>query len=804
MTTFWSDIKYAIRMLRKSPGFTAMAVLTLSLGIGANTAIFSAINSALLRPLPYSHAEQIVDVAETTPEGERSATSGGAFKDWREHSSKFTHLAVYQESPRNLTGFGIPERVNGLQVSAEYLSVLGIAPLVGRDFSTDEVTVGGNDRVIILNHQFWQSRFGADEGILGKSVCLDQIPHTVIGVLPPRTLLFNCGLKDDVQFLVPQAIDAPGQSWAWDRNTSFWYVIGRLKPEVSAIAAEAELRGVKQQLAAEYPSWKDKCSILVTPLQELFVGHNRPMFVLLFGAVALVLLIACVNVSNLLLTRGNTRSREMAIRAALGAHSSRIIRQMLTESVLLALAGCVFGLLFAVFATRLLAHMLLEQLPHVLHPELDANVLLFSIIMACGCGVLFGILPAWRAGKMDINSALKSSERGSASRSKQRSQSFLVMSEFAFTVVLLIGSGLFLHSFIRVLAIDPGFNPKHTLAFDLSFPPVKYPHAEDTLRFTKEVIRRIEALPGVESVGAVSAVPLSGTDMGFLISRTDRPEPSTPYGVGLDGVSGDYFSAIGITLLRGRVITEADNVPTASPVIVIDSCVARDLFPDEDPIGGHLNLRGNSYEIVGIVAPVRQLEIEQVSRPRAYCAQAFWYPPPSIVVRSTVEASTLTQTIRDTILKADPDQPIANVRTLEQEVHKSVAPRLTTLALLGSFAVVAVGLASIGIYGVVSYTISQRAHELSIRSALGAERRDLIRLIFQNGMKLSSIGIVVGLVIAMALSRLLASLLYEVKTYDPLVFLGSVLLLSVVAVLSIYIPACRAAKTNPMEVLRNE
>lgn len=534
------------------------------------------------------------------------------------------------------------------------------------------------------------------------------------------------------------------------------------------------------------------------------MGPTRPMIALLFGAVALVLLIACANVSNLLLARGNTRSREMAIRAALGAHASRIVRQVLTESLLLAAAGCAFGLLFAIFGIRLLARMVAQQLPQVLHPQLDPNVLVFSILIACGCGILFGILPAWRAAKADVNHALKETERASASGSKRRSQSFLVVSEFAFTLVLLIGAGLLLRSFIRVLDVDLGFNPKHTLAFDLSLPPMKYPHAEDTVRFTQELIRRIRALPGVESVGAVSAVPLSGTDLGFYISRTDRPEPPENYDVGLDGVSGDYFSAIGIKLLRGRVITEADNTPTAPPVLVIDSRVARELFPNEDPIGHHLNLRGKSYEIVGIVAPVRQLEIEQVSRPRAYCAQAYWDPPPSIVVRTAVPPSALTETVRKAILEADADQPIVHVRTLEQDVDKSLAPRRSALILVGLFAVIAASLACIGIYGVVSYAIGQRAHELSIRSALGAQRRDIIWLVLQGGMKPSILGIAVGLVAALALARLLESQLFEVKAYDPLVFMGSVCLLGIVAAFSICIPALRAAKVDPMVALRYE
>jgi len=794
----WQDVRFGLRILWKNPGFTTVAVLTLALGIGANTAIFSSINSALLKPLPYPHAEQLVDIAEQMPESrDRYAVSGGAFKDWREHSSKFAHLAIYEGIDRNLTGKGTPEHVTGMQVSAEFLSVLGVAPIIGRDFAAGESAVGGDSHVILLTHQCWQSRYGGDIGILGKVVLLDQVTYTVIGALPPRALL-----QDDVEFLIPEVIDAPGENWT--RHGHWRQVIGRLLPGASAAEAQAELRGIKQQLMAEYPSYKEKWSVLVTPLREICVGDVRPVLVLLLGAVALVLLIACANVSNLLLARGNVRSREMAVRIALGAHSWRIIRQMLTESLLLAMSGCALGLLFAAFGIRLLAGMMAEQLPGVLRPQLDIHVLMFSALVACGCAILFGILPAWRAARADVNHALKETERGSAPRSKRRLQSFLVVSEFALTLVLLIGAGLFLRSFIRLTETDPGFDPRHSLAFDLSFPKVKYPGDEDRLRVTKDVIGRIQALPGVESVGAVSALPLSTADWGEPINRTDKPEPPEQYNVGVSGVSGDCFAAIGVRLMRGRAITEADNRPTAPPVLVIDSGVARDLYPNEDPLGKSLNMWGTAYEIVGVAAPVRHGGIENDPRPRVYGAQARFHNGPSIVVRSALPPMALIQAVRKAVLEADPDQPIANVRTLEEAVQKSLAPRRTILILLGLFAVVAISLACIGIYGVMSNAIGQRSHELGIRSALGAQRGDIIRLVLVGGMKPSFIGIGVGLAIAFGLARLLENQLFQVNAHDPLVFVASVCLLGIVALLSVYFPARRAARLNPMLALRNE
>jgi len=795
-----SDLRFALRQLAKSPGFTAVAVLTLALGIGANTAIFSVINSALLQPLPYPHAEQLVYVMETGPDGSPNGSiSGGAFKDWLEHATQFAHLAVYEEISRNLTGTGTPERVTGLQASAQFLSVLGVSPLLGRDFSVSETTPGGTNQVILLTHQFWQSRYGGDAGVVGTKVLLDQTPFVVIGVLPPRALF-----RDDIQFLIPEVIDAPNSYWG--RDAHWRWSIGRLLPGISASMAQAELRGIKQQLEADYPSWKEKWSVSVTSLQETFVGNTRPMFTLLLGAVALVLLIACANISSLLLARGNARSREMAVRIALGAGSWRIVRQVLVESILLALSGCALGLVLAALSMRLLGKMVAEQLPQILRPQLDTQVLVFSILIACGCGVLFGILPAWRAARADVNHALKDSEHGTASRSKRRSQSFLVVSEFAFTLVLLIGAGLLLRSFARVMEVDPGFNSSHTLAFDLSFPGTKYPSDDDRLRFTDDLLARIRVLPGIASAGGASALPLSGRGRGEFLDRSDRPLPSERYSVGVFSVSGDYFLTIGIRLVRGRLLAAADNISTAPPVLVIDTRVAKELFPNDNPLGQRVNFLGKAFEVVGVVAPAHQKDLEHEPRATVYGPQAQfkYYTNTSIIVRTALPPVTLATTIRKTILQVDPDQPIANIRTLEESVQKTLAPRRTALILLGLFAAVAVSLACLGIYGVISNAIGHRRRELSIRSALGAQRQHIVRLVLLGGMKPSLLGIVVGLAAALDLAHILESQLFEIKAHDPLVFVASVGLLGTVAALSVYIPARRAAKIDPMVALRAE
>jgi predicted permease len=799
MHTLWQDLRYGARMLWKKPGFTAVAVFTLALGIGANTAIFSVINSALLKPLPYPDSEQLVNVWEMTSNGGRNGVSGGAFKDWRAHSAKFAHLALYKYVQLNLTGTVAPELLSGLQVSTEFLSVLGVAPTIGRSFVAGEDAIGGNNRVIILTHQLWQRRYGGDAGVIGQTVSLNQVPYTVIGVLPPGGLL-----QDEPMFLLPFIIDVDSDTVKWVRGYHCCGVIGRVAPGVAVAEAQADLRGVKQRLAAEYPPYKKDWSVLVVPLQEDLTGDVRPTLRVLLATVGLVLLIACANVSNLLLARGNARAREMAIRAALGAHSKRIVRQLLSESLLLALIGCALGLLFAAFGVKLLAGMVAGQLPQIMRPELEINVLAFSVLVACGCGLLFGLLPAIRASKPDLNHVLKETERGAVSGSRRRSQSFLVVSEFALTLVLLIGAGLFLRSLVRLLETDPGFNTQRALAFDLSFSKTKYPKAEDQQRFLKELTVRIAALPGVEAVGAATTLPLSNRGRGGAVSRADKPSPDS-YGINDDFVSGDYFSALGIKLLRGRLITEADNVPTAPRALVIDAKVARDLYPDEDPIGKALNYEGKSWEIVGVVAPIRHAGLNSDPRSRIYGPRAhFSYPTAGMVIRSSVPPTALVERVRKTILDVDPDQPIANVRTLEQAIHNSLARQRTTLILLGLFAVVAISLACIGIYGVMSYTIGQRARELSIRLALGAQRREIVRLVLTGGMKPALIGIMVGLAAALALSRFLEKLLFEVKTHDPLVFIASACLLGIMAVLSIYFPARRASRLDPIGALRSE
>ncbi|MEM1203935.1 MAG: ABC transporter permease [Acidobacteriota bacterium] len=789
-----SDFKFALRQLTKHRGLTVVAVLTLALGIGANTAIFSAVHSVLIDVLPYPEPERLMGVHETVPDGGINSVSGGAYKDWRAHSTSFEYLAIYEETLFNLTGEGTPERISALEVSADFLRALGVAPALGRGFLPGEDAAGGDPKIVVLTHELWQQRFGGDPEILGRGLTLDQARYEIVGVLPPGALF-----RDEAEILVPSVIDDDPDSW--ERSGHWRQVVGRLDPGVTAEGAQRELRAIKERLNSDYPAFKSDWSVAVLPLQETFVGDTGPTLAVLMGTVALVLLIACANVSNLLLARGQARSREMAIRSALGAHSWRIVRQLLIESLVLAALGCGAGLLVAAFGVDLLASGLSARVPGLLRPELDLEVFGFSILVAGGCGLLFGLLPALRAARRQVGEGLKDAARGSTSSGETRAQGFLVASEFALTTVLLVGAGLFLRSFVAVVDTDPGFNPRGTLAFDLSFPSLKYPEAGDRLRFIRQLTDRVAALPGVETVGSSSTLPLSNQGWTEFASRADR-EPRSDYTVKVSFVGGDYVPAMGLRLLSGRTLTAADAADENAHTLVVDATIARDLYPGEEPLGQRLRFMGHEWEIVGVVAPVRHFALDRDPLPGVYASQVHFPWATSVVVRSSLPPAALADAVRETVLAADPDQPIANIRTLEQAVSLSLAPRRTTLRLLGFFAGVAILLAAIGIYGVMSYSIGRRSRELSIRRVLGARREDVVRLVLSGGLRTSLAGIGVGLAAAWMLAGLVESLLFGIDARDPWVFVGAIALLLLASVAAIGRPALVAARANPAAALR--
>jgi predicted permease len=800
MSTFFSDIKYSVRRLLNNPGFTTVAVFTLAIGIGANTAIFSTIDAVLLQPLPYADSHQLVKMDETMPDGRHNGSvSGGAFLDWQAHTQLLEHVAYFKYAEFTLTGIDQSERVRGHAVTADFLRVLRVEPIMGRGFAPNEDQLGSDNHVVVLNHAYWQSHFGSDPEVVGRVISLDLKPYTIIGVLPPDRIMEN-----DVSLLVPVVIDP--RAPLWQRREHMGRAIGRLKPGVSVAQAEAELRSIREQeqVKSLYPAYKSDWSVALTSLEEkYFPSRACPTLVTLMSTTAIVLLIACANVANLLLARGNARQREMAIRAALGAGPWQIIRQVLIESLVLALLGGALGVVIAWSGMDLPARTITGLFPEMRHPVLNLRMLLFSMGLACGCGLLFGTLPALKACKIDVNARLKEGGRSGMSVSRVRSQSLLVVSEVTLTLLLLIGAGLFLRSFLHVLEVDPGFNPDNTLAFDLRFAETQYPQREDRYRFINDLTERINALSGVESAASAYGLPLSYMGWTNGTRRADRPSDGFVI-MGTDFVTKQYFSAIGIPLLRGRTLTEADNREGARRVAVIDSGVVRQFYPNEDSIGQAIETLGQQWEIVGVVAPVRWRNLETDPQPRIYLAQVHNPDRSSIIVRTTADPLSLIPAIRQTIGAANPDLPIFNIRTMEQAIQSSVAKKRTTLILLGCLTVVAVGLACMGLYGFMSYFVGQRTRELCIRSALGAQRLDIIKQVVGVGMKLSVIGITIGLVGALALARLVQSQLFEIKTHDPLVYLVSICLIGLVAFLSVYLPARRVARIDPMKALRYE
>jgi len=746
MTSLLDDTRHAIRQLRHSPGFVAVVVAVLALGVGSTTAVFSFVNSVLIASFPYPEPDRVVSVAETLPAGHRNTVSGGAFKDWRENSTAFSHLAVFEAARRNLTGNGTPERVNGLMVSADFLPVLGVAPILGTGFAPGDDTVGGRNHVVVLGYGVWRTRFAGDPDVVGRAVVLDQIEHTVIGVLPPRALP-----SDDVAFLIPAVIDDVPDRWA--RAGHWREVVGRLAPGVTMADAETELRGIKQRLNDQYPRFKRDWSVSVIPLREVYAGPTRATLLMLLGAVTLVLLIACAHVSTLLLARGNARSRETAIRSALGAHPRRLVRASLIESLLLALLGCGGGLLLASFAVERLPGLLAAPLPPALYPRLDGYAVAFSILLASVCGVVAGLLPALRARRPDLEGTLRAGERGAISGPKLRSQSLMVVGQIAVTVVLLVGAFLFLHGFTRLLQRDPGFDPDGTLAFDLSLPPAQYADPALRQQLLDGLAARIAALPGVEAVGTSSSLPLSMGGRTEYANRSGTEERE--YIVGVDFVSQDYFRASGIRLLRGRRLAEADRRSDAPPVAVVDAGIVRDLFPAGDVLGQSLRLLGQDREIVGVVAPVRHRAMVADPQPRVYLPAGAPDVDTSFVVRTALPPLALAEAVRGAVRAMDPALPIANVRTLEMAIQASLKDQRAILTLLGLFGGLAVCLACIGTYGFVSYAFGLRTREVCIRMALGAQAGGILRQVLGTGLKLAAAGTAIGLLASLWLSRLI-------------------------------------------------
>jgi putative ABC transport system permease protein len=795
------DLRYATRRLLKSPGFTLVAVGALALGIGANTAIFSVVNTVLLRPLPYPAPEQLVQLWESRPQQNmpRSEIAPHEFLAWADQCQSFQRLAATDVAEYNLTGRGEPERVTGALVTAGYLPLLGVAPAHGRGFLEEEDRPG-SDNVVVLGHELWRSRFNSDPSVVGQSVSLDGVACNVVGVLPR-----GFRLPGDASLARPIAFS--GEDRARPGN-HFLNVFGRLKEGVTLAQAEAEMAAAAARVEQSLGGANVGHQVAVVSLHEQVVGGARTSLLVLLGAVALVLLIACANVANLLLARAAARRREVAVRAALGASRWRIVRQLLAESLLLSGLGGALGLLLAVWGVDLLVGLDPAGVQRAGEVALDWRVLAFTFGLSLLTGLLFGLAPALQASKTDFVESLKEGGRSGQGLARSRLRGALVVGEVALTLVLLVGAGLLLKSFGRLLAVDPGLDPRNVLTMDVALPPAKYAEPQRITAFYERLLQEAAALPGVQAAGAVSVLPLAGDDNSNFVQIEGRAPlpPGQALRAGRRNVTADYFRALAIPVRRGRAFTPADTAE-AQRVLVINEAMARSFFAGEDPVGKRVRTGDKSpwVEVVGVVGDVRHRGLDVDTRPEMFFPQL---QTPSrrmtLVVRAAGDPEALAGPLRERVRDIDRDQPVGNVKTMESWLSESVASRRFSAALLGVFAALAAGLAALGLYGVVSYSVAQRTHEIGLRMALGAQGRDVLRLVIGQGMALTLVGTAVGVAAALALTRVMSGLLFGVGATDAGVFVTVPLLLAAVALLACYFPARRATKVDPMVALHYE
>ncbi|MCI0533973.1 MAG: ABC transporter permease [Verrucomicrobiales bacterium] len=812
------DVRYGARMLRKNPGFTAVAVLTLALGIGANTAIFSVVNAVLLRPLPYPKSDRLVWLSESAPNFPVMSISYPNFTDWRTQQTIFEHVGVYNWATFNLTGEADPLRLRGSRISAEAFAALRVQPVVGRTFRDDE-DQAGSPPVLLLSHKLWSSRFGGAPDIVNRSITLDGRTCTVIGVMPADFMF-----PSEVDIWIPVGQMANEPSYQGRGNRPGLMGIARLKPGVTLQQARAEMQTIASRLEIRYPDSNKNCGVRIDTLIENRVGSTARLALwTILGAVGMVLLIACGNVANLLLARAAARQKEMAVRAALGAGRWRIIRQLLTESSLLALAGGVLGFVLARGGLGLILAMSGDALPRSNEVRLDSGILIFTAAVALLTGILFGLAPAVQASRLDAQEALKETSRGVTS-GQARLRHALVVGEVALTLMLLIGAGLMLRTFHRLQTLDPGFSHQRVLTFRLDLPERKYATCDSQINFYRNMVEQLGALPGVQHVGIANQFPLApdGWQTGFLVEGQPEPPPGQRPVMELTPVSPDYFQAMGIRLLRGRYFTDSDNREHLQGqdlsklsewqrrimginAIIVDEEFARRHWPNEDPIGKRV-LLPPALTVVGVVSRVKLKGLdEQGGFVQAYLPLWQWGGTERVVVmKTTLAPETLGSAVRQQMKSLDPELPIYNLRTLATVRHDSLAPQRLNLSLLGLFAGAALTLAVIGLYGVLAYAVAQRRREIGIRMALGAQRGDVLALVIRHGARLTLIGVVLGLAGAFSLTRLLTRLLYEVKPTDPLTLLVTPLLLMSVALFACWLPARRAAKVDPMVALRYE
>ncbi len=805
MQTLWQDLRYGARMLLKNPAFTAVAVIALALGIGANTAIFSVVNGVLLRPLPYPQPEQLAMVwLDNRRQNIRDdITSYPNFLDWRDKNHTFQGMSGVRNLTVNLTGVGEPEELRGASVAANFFQLIGVNPAQGRGFTAEEEQLG-KDKVVILSNGLWRRRFGGDAGILNKTISLNGEQYTVIGFMPP-----GFQFPSKAELWTPLA---PNERLRAARGAFWLPVVGRLKPGVTRAQAQADMDVIGKQLEQDYPNINAGYGVNVVPLHEQLVGNIRRTLWVLLGAVGFVLLIACANVANLLLARAAARQREVAVRSALGAGRWRIIRQLLTESVLLSVVGGALGVLLAWWGLEMLLKLSPANLPRLDNIHLDARVLGFTLGLSLLTGLLFGLAPALHTSQLELGETLKEGGRsGSGSRRTQRVRNAFIVAEIALTLALLIGAGLLMRSFWHLQQVSPGFRTDHLLTLQLSLPRTKYPEGAQAVAFYQQLQERLAALPGVESASAVSKImmPRVTNSSNFTIENRPQDPRAQQLELPIDITQPNFFQTMGIQLLRGRTFTPQDARGQPDVAIVNETFVKR-YFPNEDPLGkrftfGDSNNNPQWISIVGVVHDTKRQGLDEPVRMESWLPHA-QNPSRSmqVVVRTKSDPLALAGVVREAVWALDRDLPIPKLETMEQVLSESVAQRRLSMLLLSIFATVALLLAAVGIYGVMSYVITQRTNEIGIRVALGAQAADVLKLIMGQGMKLTLLGVGLGLVATLLLTRLMVSLLFGVSATDPLTFAGVALLLIVVALLACWIPAWRATKVDPMVALRYE
>jgi putative ABC transport system permease protein len=808
METLIKDIRYGVRGLLKRPGFTVIALITLALGIGANTAIFSVVNAVLLRPLQFRDPEQLVVVWEDAGfAGFPTNTPAPAnYIDWKNQNQSFADMAAAATASFNVTGDGEPERIAANSINANFFQVFGVQPLLGRGFLPEEDRPGGS-KVAVLSYNLWQSRYGGDRNVINREILLNGEKHTVVGVMPAG---FHF-LENDVRLWVPLAMD---QEDLTNRGGHYLQIVARLKPGVVLSQAQADMNAVMRRIVTDHPreTFDGKLGVVVMPLRDQLVGDARGSLTVLLVAVAFVLLIACANVAGLLLARAVSRRREIALRMALGAHRFRVVRQLLTESLLLAIVAGVLGSVLAYASFTFLQGLIPEQMALSADLKLDVRILVFTLAISIVTGIIFGLVPALQAAKFDLNDALKQSSTRATASSRLRST--LIVFEVALSIVLLVGAGLLIQTLFQLFRQYSVLEPDKVLTMRTILPREKYKEPQVRDNYYQQVLQRVAHLPGVVSAGYSTSVPISwkGGSSGFYPEGIKSPIPGMSYDAIHRQVSADYLQTMHIQLQQGRYFDNRDNAQSMN-VAIINETMARQYWPGENALGRRFKIGDPDeatpwIQIVGITADIRQMGLDEPVKAEMYLPYQQidhpWFMPRDLAIRTTGNTSNLVGSVRQIIREVDPDQPISNVATMEEVLGTEAAQRRMGMIMLVGFAVLALLLASLGIYGVLAYFVTQHTNEIGLRQALGATPRDILLLVLKKGMGLTLLGVAIGLASAFALTRLMSSLLFGVKASDPLTFVTVPLVLGLVALLACYIPARRATKVDPLVALRYE